>query len=141
MERQGVGEILLETMLVMYRLGLPGLPDVDCGRFSLSGGPEGIGLRVAPELEKMAQRAKELCDHVWPLLVQERPLGDPLWMAYDRMLPTAVYNRSFLSTVLGVVGPTDFEFELVDLPDWLFWLYFIIRPFNWVRRKLFGGKK
>lgn len=141
MERQGVGEILLETMLVMYRLGLPGLPDVDCGRFSLSGGPEGIGLRVAPELEKMAQRAKELCDHVWPLLVQERPLGDPLWMAYDRLLPTAVYNRSFLSTVLGVVGPTDFEFELVDLPDWLFWLYFIIRPFNWVRRKLFGGKK
>ena len=57
------------------------------------------------------------------------------------MLPTAVYNRSFLSTVLGVVGPTDFEFELVDLPDWLFWLYFIIRPFNWIRRKLFGGKK
>ena len=89
----------------------------------------------------MAQRAKELCDHVWPLLGQERPLGDALWMAYDRLLPTAVYNRSFLSTVLGVLGPTDFEFELVDLPDWLFWLYFIIRPFNWVRRKLFGGKK
>ena len=141
MEAQGVGEILLESMLVMYRLGLPGLPEVDFGRICLTPGPEGLTLRVAPELEKTAQRAGALCDHVWPLLVRERPLGDPVWMAYDKLLPTAVYNRSFLSQVLAVLGPTEFEFELIDLPDWLFWLYFLIRPINWVRRKLFGGKK
>ena len=141
MEQQGVGEVLLEAMLVMYRLRLPELKDVDVGRFSLTGGEGGVALRVAPELEKTAKQAADLCDGVWPMLLQERRPTDPEWRAYDRLLPKAVYGKTPIQWVLTVMGPTVFEFELIDLPDWLFWLYFIIRPFNWVRRKLFGGKK
>ena len=141
MERQGVGEVLLEAMLVMYRLRLPELKDVDVGRFSLTGGEGGVTLGVAPELEKTAKQAADLCDGVWPMLLQERRPTDPEWKAYDRLLPRAVYGKTPIQWVLTVMGPTVFEFELIDLPDWLFWLYFIIRPFNWVRRKLFGGKK
>ena len=141
MEQQGVGEVLLEAMLVMYRLRLPELKDVDVGRFSLTGGEGGVTLGVAPELEKTAKQAADLCDGVWPMLLQERRPTDPEWKAYDRLLPRAVYGKTPIQWVLTVMGPTVFEFELIDLPDWLFWLYFIIRPFNWVRRKLFGGKK
>ena len=141
MEQQGAGAVLLETMLVMYRLRLPGLKDVDCSSFHLKLTDEGLLLSAAPEQEQTAERAAALCDRVWPLLLQEHQTGDPEWKAYDRLLPTAVYTRTPLRTFLGIVGPTTHEFELIDLPDWLFWLYFIIRPFNWVRRKLFGGKK
>ena len=141
MEQQGVGEVLLEAMLVMYRLRLPELKDVDAGRFSLTGGEGGVTLGVAPELEKMVKQAADLCDGVWPMLLQERRPTDPEWKAYDRLLPRAVYGKNPIQWVLTVMGPTVFEFELIDLPDWLFWLYFIIRPCNWVRRKLFGGKK
>ena len=141
MERQGVGEVLLEAMLVMYRLRLPELKDVDVGRFSLTGGEGGVTLGVAPELEKTAKQAADLCDGVWPMLLQERRPTDPEWKAYDRLLPRAVYGKTPIQWVLTAMGPTVYEFELIDLPDWLFWLYFIIRPFNWVRRKLFGGKK
>ena len=141
MEQQGVGEVLLEAMLVMYRLRLPELKDVDAGRFSLTGGEGGVTLGVAPALEKTAKQAAALCDGVWPMLLQERRPTDPEWKAYDRLLPRAVYGKTPIQWVLTVMGPTVFEFELIDLPDWLFWLYFIIRPFNWVRRKLFGGKK
>ena len=141
MERQGVGEVLLEAMLVMYRLRLPNLKDVDAGRFSLTGGEGGVTLGVAPELEKTAKQAADLCDGVWPMLLQERRPTDPEWKAYDRLLPRAVYGKTPIQWVLTVMGPTVFEFELIDLPDWLFWLYFIIRPCNWAYRKLFGGKK
>ena len=141
MEQQGVGEVLLEAMLVMYRLRLPELKDVDAGRFSLTGGEGGVTLGGAPALEKTAKQAADLCDGVWPMLLQERRPTDPEWKAYDRLLPRAVYGKTPIQWVLTVMGPTVFEFELIDLPDWLFWLYFIIRPFNWVRRKLFGGKK
>lgn len=141
MEQQRAGAVLLETMLVMYRLRLPGLKDLDCLGFRLKQTDEGLVLSAAPEQEQMAERAAALCDRVWPMLLQERRTGDPEWKAYDRLLPTAVYTRTPLRTFLGIVGPTTHEFELIDLPDWLFWLYFIIRPFNWVRRKLFGGKK
>ena len=141
MEQQGVGEVLLEAMLVMYRLRLPELKDVDVGRFSLTGGEGGVTLGVAPELEKTAKQAADLCDGVGPMLLQERRPTDPEWKAYDRLLPRAVYGKTPIQWVLTVMGPTVFEFELIDLPDWLFWLYFIIRPCNWGRRKLFGGKK
>ena len=141
MEQQGAGAVLLETMLVMYRLRLPGLKDLECCGFSLKQTDEGLVLTAAPEQAQTAERAAALCDRVWPMLLQERQTGDPEWKAYDRLLPTAVYTRTPLRTFLGIVGPTTYEFELIDLPDWLFWLYFIIRPFNWVRRKLFGGKK
>ena len=141
MEQQGVGEVLLEAMLVMYRLRLPELKDVDVGRFSLTGGEGGVTLGVAPELEKTAKQATALSDGVWPMLLQERRPTDPEWKAYDRLLPRAVYGKTPIQWVLTVMGPTVFEFELIDLPDWLFWLYFIIRPCNWAYRKLFGGKK
>ena len=141
MEQQGAGAVLLETMLVMYRLRLPGLKDLECCGFSLKLTDEGLLLSAAPEQAQTAERAAALCDRVWQMLLQERQTGDPEWKAYDRLLPTAVYTRTPLRTFLGIVGPTTYEFELIDLPDWLFWLYFIIRPFNWVRRKLFGGKK
>ena len=141
MEQQGVGEILLAAMLVMYRLRLPGLKDLDVGRFSLTGGEDGGVLRVDAALEKTAQRAVDLCDRVWPLLLQERSPTDPEWKAYDRLLPRAVYGKTPIQWILTVMGPTVYEFRLIALPDWLFWLYFIIRPFNWACRKLFGGKK
>ena len=140
-ELQGVGAVLLESMLVMYRLRLPNLKDVDGDRFSLTGGEGGVVLCVAEQLEKASQRAADLCDGAWPLLVQERRPTDPEWKAYDRLLPRAVYGKTPIQWVLTAMGPTVYEFELIDLPDWLFWLYFIIRPFNWAYRKLFGGKK
>ena len=141
MEQQGVGAVLLESMLLMYRLRLPNLKDVDGDRFSLTGGEGGVVLRVDAQLEKAAQRAADLCDGAWPLLVQERRPTDPEWKAYDRLLPRAVYGKTPIQWILTAMGPTVYEFELIDLPDWLFWLYFIIRPFNWAYRKLFGGKK
>ena len=141
MEQQGVGELLLETMLVMYRLRLPNLKDVDCGRFALHGNGERIVLRVVPELEKTAKRAVALCDAVWPLLLKEVGTKEDQWQTYDRLMPSAVLTKTPLRWFLSAVGPTVYEFELIALPDWLFWLYFIIRPFNWAYRKLFGGKK
>ena len=141
MEQQGVGELLLEAMLVMHRLRLPNLKNVDCGRFSLTGNGEGTVLRFVPELEKAAKRAAALCDAVWPLLLREVGPKEAQWQAYDRLMPSAVLTKTPLRWFLSAVGPTVHEFRLIALPDWLFWLYFIIRPFNWAYRKLFGGKK
>ena len=141
MHGQGVGEILLETMLVMYRLNLPGLPDVCCDRFRLTRTEQGITLETAAELADQVQRAKKLSDAVYPLLLREVKPSEREWKAYDRCLPNSIYGKTLFQQLLLVLGPSRFEFELIDLPDWLFWMYFLIRPFNWLRRKLFGGKK
>lgn len=141
MLEQGVGEILLETLLVMYRLNLPDLPDVVCGKFSLTKGEGGVTLRTADALREQTEKAKALSDAVYPLLLREVRPTEPEWKAYDCHLPTTIYGKTLGQKVLLALGPTKYEFELIDLPDWLFWAYFIIRPFNWLRRKLFGGKQ
>lgn len=139
MTAQGVGELLLEAMLVMYRLELPGLEDVQTSRFSLTRGEGGAVLRT--EQDAVADRAMALSDAVYPLILREVSPTEPEWKAYDRHLPTTIYGKTALQSILLVLGPTKYELELIDLPDWLFWLYFIIRPFNWLRRKLSGGKE
>ena len=136
MEDQGLGVVLLETLLVMYRLDLPGLTDVNTKYFNLTRTDDGIHLEA-----KDADRAAKLCDAVLPLLLRQVKPTEPEWKAYDSLMPSAVYGKTLLQSILTVLGPTEHEYEFVDLPDWLFWLYFIIRPINWVRRKIFGGAR
>lgn len=135
MEAQGLGSVLLETLLVMHRLDLPGLTDVRCKDFSLTRSDAGVSLEAND-----SDRAVKLCNGVYPLLLRQMKHTDPQWQAYDRLLPGNIFSRSALQWLLAALGPTKQEYDLIDLPDWLFWLYFIIRPINWVRRKLFGGK-
>lgn len=141
MTAQGVGALLLQTLLVMYRLGLPDLPDVQTPKFTLIREEGGVRLITVDELRPQMEKAGALSDAVYPLLLREVRPTEPEWKAYDRHLPTTIYGKTLLQSVLLVLGPTKYEFELIDLPDWLFWVYFIIRPFNWLRRKLFGGKE
>lgn len=135
---RGVGELLLETLLVMYRLDLPGLKDVHWDCVSLTREAEGVCLRVEDRLEQDARKAGSLCDAVYPLLLREVQRGDQEWTDYDTQLPTSINQKTFLQKILIVCGPSSYDFELIDLPDGLFWLYFIIRPFHWLWRKLTG---
>lgn len=135
MAAQGVGELLLETILVMYRLDLPGLEDICFDGFRLTKDEDGFCLSISGGLEEEGRRAIALCDAVYPLLQSETPWGDPRQRAYDRLLPNSMIQKSLSQKLLQTFGPSTYELELIDLPDWLFWLYFLIRPFNWLRRK------
>lgn len=139
MASRGIGEIPILALLVMHRLGLPGLQDTAWEGFRLTKEPGGI--RIEAENENDVRRAVELCDRVLPLLLREVKPGEGEWKAYDRLLPQAVYGRSKWQWLLAFLGPSQYEYELIDLPDGLFWMYFLIRPFCWLGRKLFGGKR
>ena len=125
MASRGIGELAVLAHMVMQRLGLPGMEDF-C--------PDGAS-------ESEVRKAAALCERVLPLLVAERRPGDPEWRAYDRLLPNAVYGRTKWQRLLTILGPSKYEYELIDLPDGLFWMYFLIRPVHWLVRKLFGGRK
>ena len=126
MASRGIGEIPLLALLVMHRLALPGMEEL-----------------ILPELKQETdlQKAVALCDRVLPLLLREVKPAESEWKAYDRLLPNAVYGRTKWQWLLAFLGPSQYEYELIDLPDGLFWMYFLIRPVNWLWRKLFGGKR
>ena len=133
---RGLGCLLLETMLVMYRLGLPGLKDVAFGEISLTTETDGICLRLPQELAGEGTLAQKLTDAVYPMWQSETGWGDPRQKAHDKLLPTSLIEKTPLQTFLINFGPSVYDLELIDLPDWLFWLYFIIRPIYWLWRKL-----
>ena len=78
---------------------------------------------------------------VFPLIQRAVKSTEAEWKTYDRLMPSEVYGKTAFQWFLTFVGPAEYDYELIDLPDWLFWLYFIIRPINWVWRKLLGGKR
>ena len=135
---QGMGELLLETLLVMYRLGLPGLEDVAFEGVSLTRQDGGICLQLSDRLAQQGRRAVELCEAVYPMWQSEAKWGDPRQRAHDRLLPVSLIRKSPLQKLLLACGPSVHELALIDLPDWLFWLYFLIRPVHWLWRKLTG---
>lgn len=137
MSRQGTGSLLLETLIVMYRLDLPGLEDLGWEGFRLSRTGEGICLGVAAQLDEDMTRALALSEAVPPLWQEELKWGNELQKRYDRLLPVSLLRRTMWQVLLRVLGPSKYELELVDLPDWLFWVYFIIRPFSILWRRIF----
>ena len=136
MSRQGLGVLLLETLIVMYRLDLPGLQDLAWESFRLSRTEDGILVTASESLCGEMNRAWELSEAAYLLWQEEIQWGDPRQREYDRLLPVSLIQKSLWHQFLRAVGPSKFELELVDLPDWLFWLYFLIRPFCLLWRKL-----
>lgn len=140
MHARGVGELLLQTLLVMYRLDLPGLKDIAWEGVSLRREEQGVCLTVSDELADTGRRAAALCEAVYPLWQREVQRSETLWKDYDRLLPVCMVRKTPLQKLLLTFGPSTHELELIDLPDPLFWLYFIIRPFCWLWRKLTRAK-
>ena len=138
MKEQNLGELLLETLIVMYRMALPGLREIDFDGVRLTVEENGVCLQLEEALREEGQRALALSEAAYPLWQGEYDAwGDPRQKKYDRLLPVSLIRKTPLQKLLLACGPSVYELELADLPDWLFWVYFIIRPFNWLRRKLF----
>ena len=138
MKAQKLGELLLETMVVMYRMALPGLEGVAFPGVRLMVEEDGICLQLDDELREEGRRALALSEAASRLWDGEYAAwGDPRQKEYDRLLPVCLIRKTPVQKLLLAAGPSGYELELVDLPDWLFWLYFIIRPFNWLWRKMF----
>ena len=103
---------------------------------SLTRQGDGLCLCLSDALEQEGRRALALSEAVYPLWQSEVQWADPRQRAYDRLLPVSLIQKTPLQKLLLAIGPSSHELELVDLPDWLFGLYFVIRPFHWLWRKL-----
>ena len=125
MAKQGTGMLLLETLLVLFRLGLP-MGDVDNELFCIQRSSDQIHLRYAASIRGDMEKALELTRTVWPLLFLEQDAQGMVGRSYQRLLPTLGRKR----TVLDVLSPCRADLELIDLPDRWYFLYYLIRPIH-----------
>lgn len=133
MAKQGTGMLLLETMLVMYRLGLAA-GDCENELFCLKREGDTLRFSWADACGGDARRALELTQAVWPMLFLEEDARGMAGRNYERLLPTLGRKR----TVLDVLRPCGADLELIDLPDRWYFLYYLIRPLHKLWRLIQG---
>lgn len=141
MASRGHGAVLLETLLVLFRLEVLPMEPVETELFSLRREGDGVRFAYAEELRRDAQDAIRFAQMVMPLMLVEKDMGSELWYDYRRQLPMEEEKTPLWVKLVNIFRPEEVDYALIDLPDRWFWLYFLIRPVYWVWRKLTGGKK
>lgn len=135
MNARGVGMLLLETLLLLYRLpGFPmpreltiGEPEKPLLTFRRNAGK--VTLTWEPELGKDIRQARRLVAAVLPLLRRSTPEEGLDGRYYRHLLPTLGKKRPWL---LSLWEPITQELTWLDLPDRLFFLYFPLRPIHFI---------
>lgn len=128
MKQRGVAVLLLEALLLLYRLpGFP-MPDRLCIpedniQFQKTG--ENTILCWEWRVDSEVRRARVLANTAYPLLQRTNPEEGLNGRVYRHLLPTLGNRQIFL---LSLFAPDAAELEWLDLPDKLFFMYYFLRP-------------
>lgn len=141
MASRGHGAVLLETLLVLFRLEVLPMEPVKTELFELRRQEGGVCFSYAESISRDARDAIRFSELVEPLMLVEKKMGSELWYSYRKQLPMEEEKTPLWVKIVNLFRPEEVDYELIDLPDRWFWLYFLIRPVYWVWRKVFGGKK
>lgn len=141
MKQRGVAMLLLETLLLLYRLPCFEMPGMTIreGETPLlvleHRGAETV-LTWKPREDREVAKAHRLVNAVIPLLRRNNPEEGLDGRLYKRLLPVLEKRTPFLLTLLE---PCAADLEWIDLPDNLFFLYYFLRPVHFILRA--GRKK
>lgn len=138
MHRRGVGMLLIETLLLFYRLPGFAMPEnlviERNGQTLLRFRKDGARTAVSWQRDAAQDlhRALHLVRAVHPLLKRTNPEEGLDGKIYQRLLPTLGNRPPFLVSLLE---PRAAELEWIDLPDRWFFLYYLLRPVHFLVRK------
>lgn len=143
MKARGVSALLLETLLLRCRLPafdkrtltIDKVPiPLDGAKPLLSLSPAGqcVIMRWSSEIDVDVKKGERLVSAVYPLLLRTDSAEGLTGRRYSRLLPTLGRRSCF---IFSLFTPRKADFELIDLPDSLFFLYYVIRPFHFLWRK------
>lgn len=133
MKQRDVAVILLETLLLLYRLPGFSMPDrlyipEDAIEFQKTG--DMVTVSWGRGAQKDMRRARALVTAVAPLLRRTNPEEGLDGRLYKHLLPTLGQHPPLL---LSLFAPDKTELEWLDLPDQWFFLYYFLRPVSFFR--------
>lgn len=145
MKARGVAALLFETLFLLYRLpcfdmhtvSIEIMHDPISGKriqdmLFISQTKQNIFVRWANEISRDMKKGEKLTKAVYPQLLRTTDKERLDGRRYQHMLPTLGRRTSF---ILSLFEPRKADLELIDLPDSLFFLYYVIRPFHFLWRR------
>lgn len=141
MREQGNSVLLFETLIVLMRWHVLPMETATLGSMTVS--REGDRIRVCYDAAEQdeVERAIALSEAAWPMMERELDWTCPEFREHEALLPHAAVHHSIWHRFLSKFQPNAVDFELINLPDRWFWLYYLIRPVYLLWRTLTGGEK
>ena len=136
MAEQNVGMLLLETVLVLHLIPGFRMPECSNGLFSIRCRDDQVCAEYEEQIERDFQKARRLAAAVVPIIKSSTAEYGMAGRKYDRLLPTLGRKKTVFRSFLSALEPGRADLELIDLPDGLYFLYYLIRPFNKIWRML-----
>ena len=140
MKDEGTEVVLLETILLLNRTKSMRLPDIHTKDFCISCDESGITIKYKDYMQDKIDWAMDLVELAEKAMV-ETELSDELNAAYKLIWPWDGKIRTFRERAIDAFAPRLPEWNQWDLPDSLYFLYYVMRPIFWVKRKLVKGEE
>lgn len=136
MAEQHVGELLLETILLLYKIPCFSMPPYEGSLFTLRCQNGCVLATYEDTIEKEFEKACMLTEAIYPILISTQDGYGMAGRKYQQLLPTLGRKHTIARLLAELLQPCEADFMLIDLPDSLFFLYYIIRPFYKIWRML-----
>lgn len=136
MEEQNIGMLVLETVLVLYLIQNFNIQQCSNSYFSIQREDNKVTAYYEDAIKKEFRKAYKLAMAVYPILINDTVENGIAGRKYNHLLPTLGRKKTIIRSVMAVLEPSKADLELIDLPDSLYFLYYIIRPFHKIWRMI-----
>lgn len=134
MVEKGVGELLLSTLILLYRIPAICLPDISNAYFTFTQTDNDIQIKYKKTIRREIRLGIKIADIVGRHLMSDIDRFTMTNKQYPYLLPRNGVRQRKSAYIKSLFQPCEADLNLVDLPDSLFFLYYIIRPFHKVWR-------
>lgn len=137
LKKDGQQLTLLAVWLLMLRLPRLAVPDVSFGGYHLRREQAGVQVTCSRRENRLLQRAVALTDELLVLMEAETDVEKtPAFISYRRQLPPSAAERGLLRRFVRRMGPGPHLWTCYPLPDRWYFLYWLIRPVDALRRRI-----
>lgn len=136
MKEQNAAVFLFETILVLYLIPNFPMPEYRNNLFSVQRENNTVTALYEDEIGNDFGKAQKLAEAVYPILINNTAENGIAGRKYNYLLPTLGRKKTLIRSIAAVFEPCKADLELIDLPDSLYFLYYIIRPFHKIWRMI-----
>lgn len=136
MKEQNAAVFLFETILVLYLIPNFPMPEYRSIFFCVQRQNNTVTALYSDEIENDFGKAQKLAEAVYLILINDTDANGIAGRKYNYLLPTLGRKKTVIRSFAEVFEPSKADLELIDLPDSLYFLYYIIRPFHKIWRMI-----
>lgn len=136
-----VAPLIIETMMMLYLIPQFGMKNVEYSLFYVSRNNGKVYLRYMDSMQTDVKRGCGLVHAVYAKIFETGLRREIGIRKYDYYIPIAGKEKSVFRFISRRFRPCATELQLIDLPDSLYFLYYIIRPLYKIWQVLPFSKK